>query len=258
MRSSRALLLAVALLIAACGDDGSASTPTTGGSPSLTGSITVLAAASLTDAFTEVAAAFEDANSGVTVELSFGSSASLREQILGGAPADVFASANPANMDAVVEAGLATDPEVFATNVLAIAVPSDNPGGVESLDDLAYPDLLIGLCAEEVPCGQFGRQVLANAGVTASIDTNAPDVRALLTQIESGDLDAGLVYETDVRAAGGAVTGIPIPADVNVVADYPIAALTGSGDPPVAHAFVAFVRSTEGQALLAHHGFGAP
>lgn len=239
-------MAALLVVISACGDDDEEA------------SIIVLAAASLTDAFTQVGDAFEAGNSGVTVELSFGASSALREQILEGAPADVFASANPSNMDAVVDAELAAEPAVFTTNRLQIAVPASNPGGVEGLEDFADADLLLGLCAEEVPCGQFGREALANAGVTPSIDTNAPDVRALLTQIESGDLDAGIVYETDVLAAGDAVTGIDIPDEQNVLARYPIAVLSESGEEGAAGDFVDFVLADDGQAILASFGFGSP
>jgi molybdate transport system substrate-binding protein len=158
-------------------------------------------------------------------------------------------------MDQVVDAGAASDPQVFVRNELQIAVPPGNPAGITGLADYANADLLLGLCAEEVPCGQFGREALANAGVTPSIDTNAPDVRALLTQVESGDLDAGIVYTTDVLAAGDAVEGVEIPADENVVADYPIAALTDSGNPEVAAAFVEFVLSGEGREILTSYGF---
>jgi molybdate transport system substrate-binding protein len=242
---------ALLLLVGACGDDGDAAA-------AVDGSITVFAAASLTDAFTELGSAFEEANPGTTVEFNFGSSSSLREQILAGAPADVFAAANTSNMDQVVEAGAATEPRIFVTNQLEIAVPAGNEAGVAGLADFADADLLIGLCAEEVPCGQFGREALANAGVTPSIDTNAPDVRALLTQVESGDLDAGIVYRTDVRAAGDAVEGIDIPADQNVVAEYPIAGLTEAGNADVAAAFVEFVLSDEGREILTGYGFDRP
>ena len=125
------------------------------------------------------------------------------------------------------------------------------PAGVTGLADFADADLLIGLCAEEVPCGEFGREALANAGVTPSIDTNEPDVRSLLTKVEAGELDAGIVYVTDVLSAGDAVEGIEIPAEDNVIATYPIAALTDAGNPEVADAFVAFVLSDEGQEILA-------
>jgi molybdate transport system substrate-binding protein len=222
------------------------------------GAITVFAAASLTDAFTELGAAFETAHPGTHVAFNFAASSALREQILGGAPADVFASANQANLDQVIAGGAATASEVFATNLLEIAVPRGNPAGITGLADFGRDDLLVGLCAEEVPCGQFGRQVLDKAGVTPSVDTNAPDVRALLTQVASGDLDAGIVYLTDVRSAGGSIDSVAIPADQNVRAEYPIAELTASGDPPVAGAFVAFVESRAGQRILAALGFGGP
>jgi molybdate transport system substrate-binding protein len=253
-------LLAAPLLVlaaAACsGDgvpDGTSEAPAGEG---VSGAVTVFAAASLTDAFEEVATAFEGANPGTSVALNFGASSALREQILAGAPADVFASANTSNMDQVVEAGgVEGEPEVFARNRLQIVVPAGNPGDVGGLDDFADADLLIGLCAEEVPCGQFGREALANAGVTPAQDTDEPDVRSLLTKVEAGDLDAGLVYTTDVLAAGDDVEGIEIPEEDNVIADYPLAALSATADPHVAEAFVAFVLSGEGQDILASYGF---
>lgn len=250
LRARRLLALAgvPVLLVAACGgdDDDDAA------------DVTVFAAASLTDAFDEVGAAFEEANPGVNVEPNFGPSSGLREQIIEGAPADVFASANTSNMDQVVEAGAAESPEDFVTNRLEIAVPAGNEAGVDGLDDFADADLLVGLCAEEVPCGDFGREALANAGVTPEIDTNEADVRSLLTKIGSGDLDAGIVYVTDVLAAGDAVEGVEIPADDNVTATYPIASLTDSGNAEAAQAFVDFVLSDDGQEILASYGFGAP
>ncbi len=171
---------------------------------SVEGELLVSAAASLTDAFAEMESAFEDANPDVDVLLNLGSSSALREQILEGAPADVFASANTSNMDQVAEAGeLAGDAEIFVTNSLQIAVPTGNPAEVTGLEDFAREELLIGLCAEDVPCGDFGRQALENAGVIPSIDTNEPDVRALLTKIEAGELDAGITYVTDVLSASG-------------------------------------------------------
>jgi len=267
-RALRLLAIATvpALLVAACGSDedddaadgGSATTEASDQESTLEGDITVFAAASLTDAFDEVGAAFEKDNPDVEVEFNYGPSSGLREQILQGAPADVFASANTSNMDQVVEGGAAKDPQNFVTNQLQIAVPAGNEAGVTGLADFAQANLLIGLCAEDVPCGEFGREALANAGVTPSIDTNEADVRSLLTKVESGDLDAGIVYITDVKAAGDKVEGIDIPADDNVTATYPIAALTDSKHAEVAQAFVDFVLSDEGQAILADHGFGSP
>jgi molybdate transport system substrate-binding protein len=224
----------------------------------LQGEILVSAAASLTDAFAEVESAFEAANRGVDVVLNLGSSSSLREQILEGAPADVFASANTSNMDQVIEGGEAESSDIFVRNLLQIAVPAGNPAGITGLADFANEDLLIGLCAEDVPCGSFGRQALESAGVIPAIDTNEPDVRALLTKVEAGELDAGIVYLTDVLSTAGAVEGVDIPEENNVVANYPIAALVNAPNPDVAAAFVEFVLSDDGQAILTSYGFSSP
>lgn len=249
MKIRMALLMALIVVLAACGDDGG----------SVEGEVLVSAAASLTDAFADVEAAFEDANPDVDIVLNLASSSSLREQILEGAPADVFASANTSNMDQVAEAGeVEGEAEIFVLNLLQIAVPSGNPAGVTGLEDFGREELLIGLCAEEVPCGDFAREALANAGVTPSIDTNEPDVRALLTKVEAGELDAGITYVTDVTSTGGTVDGVDIPDDQNVVAEYPIAALSNAPNPDAAAAFVEFVLSDEGQAILAGYGFALP
>jgi molybdate transport system substrate-binding protein len=247
------LAVAVAVLaLASCsGDDRARS-----GSP--TGTITVFAAASLTDAFAAVAEAFEATDQGVAVQLSFAGSSSLREQILAGAPADVFASADQANVDRLVDAGELDPPTAFATNRLQIVVPAGNPGGVRDLDDFADTRLLIGLCAEAVPCGGLARQALDAAGVTPAPDTEEPDVRALLTKVEAAELDAGIVYLTDVLAAGDRVEGIDVPADLGVVATYSIGTVASSGNRQAAEAFVEFVRSEQGQALLHRFGFGRP
>jgi molybdate transport system substrate-binding protein len=159
-------------------------------------------------------------------------------------------------MDQIAEAGeVAGESVPFARNHLQIVVPAGNEAGVSGLADFADADLLVGLCAEEAPCGQFGREVLANAGVRPTIDTNEPDVRSLLTKIEAGELDAGIVYRTDALAAGDAVEGVGIPADQNVTATYPIAVLAASSDGAAARAFVDFVLSDAGQAILAEYGF---
>lgn len=218
--------------------------------------VTVFAAASLTDAFGAIADAFETEHPEVTVERNFAGSSSLREQILQGAPASVFASANGSTMDALVEAGAATDPVDFATNRMAIVVPDGNPAGIASLDDFGRARLLLGLCAAEVPCGEFGRRVLALASVDAAPDTEEPDVRALLTKVAAGELDAGIVYATDVVATDG-VEGIDIPDLQNVVARYPIA-VVGDPEDSSASRFVEFVLGDRGQAILRDHGFGAP
>ena len=257
LRYPLVLMASVLLVVGACGRTGSDTT--TKASAGLEGELLVSAAASLTDAFAEVEAAFEAANPGVDVVLNLGSSSSLREQILEGAPADVFASANTSNMDQVVDAGeVEGEADIFVLNELQIVVPAGNPAGVAGLDDFANDDLLIGLCAEEVPCGSFGREALEKAGVTPAIDTNEPDVRALLTKVEAGELDAGIVYVTDVLSTAGAVEGVVIPEEFNVVAAYPIAALVNAPNPEAAAAFVEFVLSDEGQAILVGFGFSSP
>lgn len=217
-------------------------------------SVHVFAAASLSDAFVAVAAAFEADRPDVDVRLNIAGSSALREQIVEGAPADVFAAADGSAMNALVEAGdTAGEPVVFATNSLTIAVPAGNPAGVDSLDDLADPGLLVGLCAAGVPCGDLAREVLAQAGVAASVDTDEPNVRALAAKIADGELDAGLVYVTDVDDR---LDAVPIDEAVDVVAAYPIVALRGAG--AAAEAFVEFVLSPAGRRILTEHGFGVP
>jgi molybdate transport system substrate-binding protein len=219
----------------------------------------VSAAASLTNAFGAMETAFEEKHPDTNVVLNLGGSASLREQILEGAPVDVFASANRSNMDQVVAAAETFgEPRVFTVNLLQIAVPAGNPARVAGLEDFADEELLIGLCAEGVPCGDFAREVLANAGITPSIDTNEPDVRALLTKVEAGELDAAITYVTDVASVGGRVDGVEIPDAVNVAAEYPIAVLVRAADHGAAGAFIDFVLSPEGQAIMSEFGFTSP
>ena len=250
-----AIVAALALVLAACG--GAEATDSATSDPA--GEVLVSAAASLTDAFSDIEAAFEAEHPEVDVILNLGGSSSLREQILEGAPVDVFASANASNMGRIADARLTSGPpQVFARNLLQIAVPVGNPAGITDLDDFSRTELLIGLCAEAVPCGALARQALENAGVVAAIDTNEPDVRALLTKVEVGELDAGITYVTDVDSSGGAVEGVDIPTDVNVAAEYPIATLLDAPNAGAAAAFVAFVLSEEGRTILVSHGFGTP
>jgi molybdate transport system substrate-binding protein len=224
-----------------------------------TDEVQVFAAASLTDAFTAIESGFESAHPGADVSLNFAGSSTLREQILEGAPADVFASADAANMQNLVEAGrISGSPEVFASNRLAIAVPPGNPGAVTSLADFTRPELLIGICAPALPCGEFARQALEAAGVEAEIDTYEADVRALLTKVEAGELDAGIVYVTDLVAAGARTQGLEIPAAYNVVAEYPIAVLTDAPHSRLASDFHNYVLSAAGREALADYGFGPP
>ena len=238
----------LALLTSACGSGGTADQE-----------VVVSAAASLTDVFASLEGAFETQNPGIDVVLNLAGSSALRAQILEGAPADVFASADNANMDLVVAGGEAeAEPQLFARNRMQIAVPAGNPAGVAGLTDFAAEELLIGLCSEGVPCGDLARRILEEAGVTAVVDSNEPNVRALLTKIQVGELDAGLVYVTDVPSAGGEVDGVDIAGIDNVIAEYPIVVLRGSRNRDGAEAFVAFVLSDEGSAILREHGFSTP
>lgn len=245
-RTARLLLAALAMALAGCGgDDGE--------------QIVVSAAASLTDVFAEMEAAFEAVNPDIDVSLNLAGSALLAEQILDGAPIDVFAPADPAHMRRVQQAGrVVGSPQLVASNSLQVATPADNPAGVASLGDLAEPDLLVGLCDPAVPCGMLAREALTQSGVVASVDSNEPNVRSLLTKIGEGELDAGIVYATDVLASEGRVHGIPMPEIVNVFALYPIAVVTDGPNLDGAGMFVEFVLSAEGQAILEAHGFGSP
>ncbi|MBI4940103.1 MAG: molybdate ABC transporter substrate-binding protein [Actinobacteria bacterium] len=249
------LVAAGALLLAACGGSSSGGDASPGG-PS--GEITVLAAASLTGSFQTLGTQFQEANPGTTVTFSFGASSALVTQIAQGAPADVFASASQKNMDAVVAAGAATTSTPFAENVMEIAVPPTNPGEVTRLADLAKPGVTVALCQAEVPCGAAAAKVFANAKITVKPVTEEADVKATLAKVRLGEVDAGVVYVTDVIAAGDSVKGIEIPADVNASTTYPIAPLTTSRNAALAQAFVDYVLSAEGQEVLTAAGFQAP
>ncbi len=252
------LFAVIGVVAAACGDDGD------GGSAATTeaaasGEITVFAAASLTDAFTEIGAAFSAANPDASATFNFAASSALVQQIIEGAPADVFASADQNNMTKLTDAGAnAAAPEVFATNQLEIVVAPGNPKGIATLEELANPDVTLVLCAEEVPCGRFAKEILDNAGVAATPRSLEENVRAVLNKVELGEADAGIVYVTDVLVAGDAVEGVRIPAEQNVLAEYPIVATNEAGNPETAAAFVEFVKGPEGQAILETYGFGQP
>ncbi len=249
------LCLVAAFLLTACGDGAADTTTTATGD----GELTVFAAASLTDACAALSAAFEAAHPGVAITLNFAASSALREQIIAGAPADVFASASTSDMEQLAEAGaLAGEAQVFTRNRLTIAVPAGNPAGITGLADFADPNLLIGLCAEEVPCGRYARRALESAGVTPFPDSNEPDVRSLLTKIAAGELDAGIVYVTDVASAGDAVQAVAIPDANAVEATYPVAVLADAPHPQRAAEFTAFVLSAAGREILAGFGFLAP
>ena len=248
----------------------SSSTTSSGGSPpsgsasssaansSSTGTITVFAAASLLKAFTQLGNQFETAHPGDTVKFSFGPSSGLEDQIISGAPADVFASAAPKNMAAVVTAGDASNPQDFAKNIAEVAVPPNNPAKVTSVKDLAKSSVKVALCQPQVPCGVVAAAVFKNAGITVKPVTLQPDVKSVLSQVELGNVDAGMVYVTDVKGAAGKVKGIVIPASENASTLYPIATISSSKLKTEAQAFTAYVLSPAGQQVLAAAGFEKP
>lgn len=240
------------------GNPGSARPASPGRSGSVTGSITVFAAASLQGAFTAIGKQFQAAHSGVKVTFSFGASSALAQQIISGAPADVFASASPVNMQQVVSAGDAASPVVFAKNVGEVATPPGNPGHVSSVADLAKKSVKVALCQPQVPCGAVAAEVFRNAKITVRPVTLQADVKSVLTQVELGNVDAGLVYVTDVKAAGPKVRGVVIPAGENASTAYPIAPVRHSANPATARAFAAYVTSPAGERVLAAAGFEKP
>lgn len=249
------------LCFAGCGGSSSVGAAPAGASAAPSGpagEITVLAAASLVDAFTTLGAQFEAANPRTTVTFSFGASSALATQIGQGAPADVFASASQKTMDAVVAAGGAAASAPFARNVLQIAVPKANPARITQLSDLARPGVKVAVCQVEVPCGATAVTVFAKARLTVRPVTQEADVKATLAKVRLGEVDAGVVYVTDVLAAGEDVTGIEIPAGLNASTTYPIAPLTASSSPELALAFVDYVLSADGARILTAAGFRAP
>jgi molybdate transport system substrate-binding protein len=224
-----------------------------------TTSITVFAAASLQGSFTEIGKQFERAHPGARVTFSFGPSSGLATQIINGAPASVFASAAPANMTQVVKAGeTLNSPSNFAKNKMEVAVPPGNPAGVTSVSNLSKSAVKVALCQPQVPCGVVARDVFKNAGISVTPVTLQPDVKSVLSQVELGNVDAGMVYVTDVKAAGTKVKGVPVPAGDNASTLYPIATLEGASDKTVANEFVAYVMGPQGEHVLAQDGFGKP
>ncbi|ANZ41231.1 molybdate ABC transporter substrate-binding protein [Lentzea guizhouensis] len=249
----RGVVVGVAVLLAGC------ATGQTSGTSEVTGDVTVFAAASLTESFTRLGQEFEAAHPGTEVRFNFGGSSALAQQLGNGAPADVFASAAPANMKQVTDTGTITAaPRTFARNTLQIAVPKGNPAKIAGLADFAKTDLKIALCAEQVPCGAASKKVFAAAGVTAAPDTLEQDVKAVLTKVSLGEVDGALVYKTDVKAAGDEVEGITFAEAGKAVNDYPIAPLAKAPNAATATAFVEFVLSEQGRSALTAAGFDAP
>ena len=245
--------VALGLLLAACG--GVPSQPA-GQTPQVSGNLTVLAAASLTQAFTKVGDQVHAKYPGVTVKLSFAGSPTLVTQIQQGAPADVFASADQANMQKVTGGGLALGtPSVFAHNKLEIAVQAGNPKHITSLPDLANPAVKVDVCAPGVPCGTYSTTTFGRAGIKVTPVSQEQDVKSVLTKVGLGEADAGIVYVTDVRSAGSQVEGVAIPDALNTTAEYPIVELKTTQSEPAAKAFVDYVLGAQGQQVLADSGF---
>jgi molybdate transport system substrate-binding protein len=273
------LAIAVAMIgamLAACGSSSSTPTPAPAAtaaavSPtvSLSGTITVLAAASLTDAFNEEAAAFQKAHPGVTVKLNFGGSPTLVTQLDQGAPADVLATADDKNMKNATDKNLVVAPaSTFVRNRLVIAIPKSNPGGIATPADLAKPGLKLVLAQKGVPAGDYARQIFANMAADpsygAGFDTKVlknlvseeANVKAVVSKVQLGEADAAIVYRTDITAAvANDITAIDIPDPFNIVASYPIGVATKATQPAIAAAFVAFILSPDGQKILTDNGF---
>lgn len=267
--------LALALILAACSGSPSESTPsasdaagpsgsssdapaeeTTTQAPALTGDLAVFAAASLEGVFTELGTLLEEQNPELTVTFNFAASSALAQQVIAGAPADVLATASAATMtEAEAETG---EPVTFASNVLVIVTPPDNPGSVTELTDFANADLRIALCAVEVPCGAAADKIFRATGIVPAPDTYEANVTATLNRAVSGEVDAALVYRTDALSAGDTVGSIEFPESADAINNNLIAALTASENPDAAAAFIALVTSPEGQAVLRDAGFTLP
>jgi len=244
-------MIAAGLLAVGCGS----AAPAQGHDP-LSGDIAVFAASSLTDAFNALGDSFHQEHPGASIKFNFAGTPTLVTQIEQGAPADVFASADTTNMDRLLADGLAAGAvEVFAHNELEIAVAPGNPKSIHELKDLPKPGLIYIAAGPTVPAGKYAAQALAKAGVTVTPKSLETDVKSVLSKIELGEADAGIVYTTDVKAAGNKVAGVAIADADNVVATYPIAAVKASPNLGLAQAFIAFVTSSQGQAKLETFGF---
>ncbi len=274
-----ASLASILMLLVACGNSSSAqggtaasgttTTAATELAPKITGNLTIFAAASLTEAFTEIKSDIESANPGTSITLNFAGSSALRTQILQGAQPDVFASADEKNMNPVVQSGdIVGDTTIFAENRLVVLIPKDNPGHIESLKDLANPDLKIVLAQEQVPVGNYARQVLDKLSadpaygsdfkdkVLANLASNELNVKDVVAKVQLGEADAGIVYKTDASSADPSkVMTIDIPDQFNIVAQYPIGVVKGGPNQDGAKAFIDYLRSPAGQSVLSKYGF---
>ncbi|MGA8248092.1 MAG: molybdate ABC transporter substrate-binding protein [Nocardioides sp.] len=246
MRRTPAVLLALLALLplTACGGSGKTT-------------LTVLAASSLTETFTQLGQEFESRHPDVTVRFAFDSSATLAQQAVGGAPADVLATADTTTMDSAraVQAGT---PKVFATNVMVLATPADNPAHLTSFADLDRGSVKYVVCVPTAPCGIVAQALLAQDHITAKPVSTEVDVKSVLAKVTEGEADAGLVYTTDAIAAGSQVTHLPIPGSSKQTTTYPIVALDQAKHADLAQQFVDLVTGPTGQQVLARAGFGKP
>jgi molybdate transport system substrate-binding protein len=259
VRILAATAAAALVLLAGCGG-GTSSDTNAGGAPAPENrTLTVLAAASLTETFGELEKQFETDNPGVDVVMSYGGSSDLAQQIVNGAPVDVFASASDATMKTVTDAGLTSGPPtIFAKNELEIATVPGNPKGITSFADLANPDLKVVVCAPQVPCGAAAQKVETSTGVDIKPVSEETDVKNVLGKVATGNADAGLVYVTDVTAAGSQVQGVNFPEAEQATTNYPIATLKNAPQSQLAQSFVSLVTGEQGQKALQAAGFGTP
>jgi len=248
-----------ALVLAACSSSTSTPSASSSGSGKVSGTVVVFAATSLTDAFNKIGAQFEKAHPGVMVKFNYNGSSSLATSITQGAPADVFASAAPANMKTVTDAGdAAGTPQVFTRNTGEIMVEKGNPKKITSVKDLANPAIKVAVCAPEVPCGAVATAIFKNAGVTVKPVSEETNVGGVVTKVTLGEVDAGIVYVTDVKESEGKAIGVPIPASQNDITEYPIAQVKGAPNATGAKAFISYVLGPDGQKVLASFGFLPP
>ncbi|MDX2650162.1 molybdate ABC transporter substrate-binding protein [Streptomyces sp. PA03-1a] len=258
---------AVLLALSACSSSDDSAGASASSSPSagtssagdLKGTVTVFAAASLKESFTELGTEFEAAHPGTKVSFNFGGSDALAASITSGAPADVFAAASPTTMEIVTDANdAAGEPATFVRNQLEIAVVPGNPEDVTSLKDLTNSGIKVALCAKEVPCGAAAQKALDGAGLKLTPVSYEQDVKSALTKVELKEVDASVVYRTDVKAAAGKVEGVEFPESAGAVNDYPIVLLKDAPNAGAAEAFIAFVRSEQGAKVLSEAGFLNP
>ena len=254
IRALAAIGAASAVLLTGCGSGGTSAPATQAAAPQ---TLTVLAAASLTETFNALGKQFETDHPGVSVKFNYAGSSDLAQQIVNGAPADVFASASDATMKTVTDAKLtAAKPVTFAKNVLQIATPPGNPRKIATFADLAKPDVKVVVCAPQVPCGAAAQKIEKATGVTLKPVSEEADVKSTLGKVTSGDADAGLVYVTDVSAAGAQVQGVSFPEAGQATTNYPIAVLKDAPQAELAQQFVDVVTGADGQQALKAAGFG--